>query len=143
MLSKNHWSVAVSGDFAIFFNQARTIEFAFLPTYEIHSDRLSSDYKEGDDLILKYALGYKFFGVNEIGVHGYSVFQMTDDKGYDINNMHKSAKAGEDNVHAAGVQYTRFLTSVGVQFSAMFSQEFGAKGRSQGSRFHVTFIKFM
>lgn len=133
-ISKDHWSVAVSGDFAIFFNPERTIELALLPTYEIHSDNLSSDLKEGDDLILKYALGYKFLGVNEIGVHGYSVLQMTDDLG-------GGKKAGEDNVHAAGIQYQRWFESVGVQLSALFSQEFGAKGRSQGSRFHVTLIK--
>lgn len=137
-ITKNHWSMAVSGDFAIFFDQDRTVELALLPTYEFHSDNLGEQKREGDDIILKWAIGYNFLNVNEIGIHGYSVFQITDDSGNPTANL---KKAGEDNIHGVGVQYLRWFESIGVQLSFLFSQEFEAKGRSQGSRFHLTLIK--
>lgn len=141
--SKDHWATIFTGAFSIFFNEARTLELALIPTYEIHSDKLSANAKKGDDFIIRYGLGYTF-GPNQIGIHGYSVFHVTDDKGfYNKERVNIGNKAGEENYHGAGIQYQRWLDTVKANFNFMFSQEFGAKGANEGTRFHITLVKPM
>lgn len=149
--SKDHWATIFTGAFSIFFNEARTLELALIPTYEIHSDKLNDNVKKGDDFIIRYGLGYTF-GPNQIGIHGYSVFHVTDDKGTprtdDAGKLLFPAnadlkKAGKENYHGAGIQYQRWLDTVKANFNFMFTQEFGAKGANEGTRFHITLVKPM
>jgi hypothetical protein len=111
-------------------------------TYEIHGDKQDFDLTPGQNLTWNWGIS-QFLALHqnrrlllEVGVTGYSSWQITDDSGSDARNPDV-----RDEVHAVGGQlgltYVPWVASLNMHYLS----EFAAQDRFQGEVFGVSVAK--
>ena len=133
---KNFWThyPIVAGTW--FFDPERTWSASFLSRYEFHGQRQDVDITPGNDVSVEWGVG-KSFGTLTVGISGFAQWQVTSDKGVDVNydaNVH-------DRVFGVGPEIQNFFPEYGFGFQLRHWREFGAKDRSEGSITTLTLVK--
>lgn len=119
-----------------FLDQERTWSVSFLSRYEFHSKRQDVDITPGHDFSVEWGVG-KNLGALVVGVSGYAQWQVTRDKGADINY-----DAGvRDRVFGVGPEIQKFFPDYGFGVQLRHWREFGAEDRSEGSITTLTLVK--
>ena len=111
-------------------------------TYEIHGDKQDFDLQPGQNLTLNWGIS-QFLPLRkdqqlllEVGLTGYSSWQITDDSGSDAGNP-----SVHDDAHAVGGQlgltYVPWFASLNLHYFG----EFAAQDRFQGQVFGFSLAK--
>lgn len=99
-------------------------------TYEIHMNKEDVDIRPGSDLSLNYGVS-QFLpagpGLVELGVLGYSQWQVTDDEGGDARNPNV-----HDQVHAIGGQLGYAMPKWHLGITLKYLHEYYAEDRFRG-----------
>ena len=99
-------------------------------TYEIHTNKEDVDIQPGSNLSLNYGVS-QFLpagpGLLEVGILGYSQWQVTDDDGADARNPDV-----HDQVHAIGAQLGYALPKWRLGFAMKYLYEYYAEDRFRG-----------
>jgi hypothetical protein len=111
-------------------------------TYEIHGDKQDFDLTPGQNLTLNWGIS-QFLPLRkdqhlllEVGLTGYSSWQITDDSGSDARNP-----SVHDQVHAVGGQLGLTYVPWAASLNAHYFGEFAAQDRFQGQVFGVSVAK--
>lgn len=111
-------------------------------TYEIHGDKRDFDLTPGQNLTLNWGIS-QFLPLRkdqhlllEVGLTGYSSWQITDDSGSDARNP-----SVHDQVHAVGGQLGLTYVPWAASLNAHYFGEFAAQDRFQGQVFGVSVAK--
>jgi hypothetical protein len=111
-------------------------------TYEIHSDKQDFDLTPGQNLTLNWGIS-QFLPLRqdqqlllEVGLTGYSSWQITDDSG-----SHARNPSVHDQVHAVGGQLGLTYVPWGASLNTHYFGEFAAQDRFQGQVFGFSVAK--
>ncbi len=112
-------------------------------TYEVHSNKEGADIRPGDTLTVNWGLS-QFLPLNsamtvlaDLGVGGYDLFQVSNDRGSDVTydaSVH-------DEVHAFGVQLGLVQVKWGAALTLRWMREYAARDRFQGDMYVINFAK--
>lgn len=112
-------------------------------TYEIHHDKEGADITPGNRFSLDYGIS-QYVPVNkaetlllELGLSGYSQWQVADDSGADVVEILKV----KDEVHAAGGQLGLAYIPWNAAVTLRYLKEYNAKARFEGDLFTLMFVK--
>ncbi len=111
--------------------------------WELHHKKLNSDVTVGDNVTFEYGVGRTFVRnkgaqLYQLGLVGYSEFQLTNDTGSAVSNLNLGAK---DRVHALGPEFGVILPAKKFNFLIRVLPEYGAHARTQGLTLVVAFGK--
>jgi hypothetical protein len=111
-------------------------------TYEIHGDKQDFDLRPGQNLTLNWGIS-QFLPLRqdqqlllEVGLTGYSSWQITDDSGSDARTP-----SVHDQVHAVGGQLGLTCVPWGASLNTHYFGEFAAQDRFQGQVFGISVAK--
>ncbi len=102
--------------------------------WEVHHRKQHEDVKVGNNVTFEYSVGKTFVKnqgkqLLQVGVVGYSQFQLTLDNGTDVLPFNQNAK---DRVHALGGEFGVILPAKKFNFLVRVLPEYGARSRTQG-----------
>ncbi len=111
-------------------------------TYETHGNKKGFDFTPGDNLTLNWGIS-QYLPLTrsqklllEVGVMGYSSWQITDDRGNNARNVNV-----HDEVHAAGFQLGLTYVPWTLSINFRYLHEFAARDRFQGQSFGLNIAK--
>jgi hypothetical protein len=133
---KDYWSGMFSAGATVYLDAAKTWSVSALGRYEIHGKRRGVDLTPGDDFHFEWGIGkalpkdWKIGPLQfwEAGVAGYAQWQVTDDRGRDID----WDKSVHDRVFAVGPEIRCMIPAWKTVVELRSLKEFGAVDRSEG-----------
>lgn len=111
--------------------------------WEAHHKKRDSDVRVGNNVTFEYGVGKTFVKnkgdqLYQLGLVGYSEFQLTKDSGTGVSTLNLGAK---DRVHAIGPEFGVILPAKKFNFLVRVLPEYGARARTQGLTFVMAFGK--
>jgi hypothetical protein len=102
--------------------------------WEAHQKKRHADIKVGNNVTFEYGVGRTFVKnqgkrLIQLGLVGYSEFQLTDDTGAGVMPPNLGNK---DSVHALGGEFDYILPMKKLNFMLRVLPEYGARSRTQG-----------
>jgi hypothetical protein len=134
---KDFWTLLVSIGPTIYLDSEKTWAISTLLRYELHSRKHDADIRPGDDLSFDACISKSFGRLWDIGLCGYGHWQLTDDRGDDIdydNSIH-------DRVFGLGPEITIYVPFLKLKFQFRTQFEFGARDRTEGMITNFSFTK--
>ena len=121
----------------LYFDAEKTWSASILGRYETHSEQGDRDVTYGDDFHFEWGVAKTFSKFWDVGLAGYSQWQISDDSGSDVT----WDKSVHDTVHAIGPEVNIFAPSWKLFVSLRILGEFGAEDRSEGNITTLTLTK--
>ncbi|MBX7208884.1 MAG: transporter [Verrucomicrobiaceae bacterium] len=112
-------------------------------TYEVHGNKEGADIRPGSNLTVNWGvsqyvpLNKNMTWLADIGVGGYDIWQVSDDRGSDVTydaNVH-------DEVHAFGVQLGLAQVKWNAALTMRWMHEYAARDRFKGDMFVLNIAK--
>lgn len=125
------WGQLLTAASTLFFDQSRTFSISAYATYEIHTKKIGSDFRAGDNFCVDWGVGKTFDRVLTLGASGYYERQWKTDKGSDVP---KAARGVRDKVLSAGPELDLFIPQMNGHLTARYEIEFKALSRTKGKR---------
>lgn len=116
-------------------------------TYEIPQERDDRDLIPGDRFTLNWGISQylplkkDLTILAELGVRGYSQWQVEEDSGSDVPQILNAQLNAKDEVHSAGLQAGLTFPPVKASLILAYMWEFGAEARFEGDGIGVTLAK--
>ena len=128
---KDHWTGLFTLGGTYYFDEKKGWSAAILTRFEMHTPKLDKNIKAGNDFHFDWGLAKTITRkwIWDVGASGYCHWQLTDDRGSDINwdpNIH-------DRVFAAGPEIAVLIPKHALHISLRTLWEFGAKDRPEGT----------
>jgi hypothetical protein len=124
------WTVQVQAAGAYYLLQ-RATAVVLTGTYEIHGEKEDLDITPGQRFTLNYGVS-QFLpagpGFVELGLLGYSQWQLTEDSGSDVSRFNQNL----DQVHAIGAQLGYAIPAWRLAVTAKYLYEYYAEARFRG-----------
>lgn len=115
---------------------------ALIPTFETNGNVEDADVKPGERVTVNWGVSQFLPLTNdqrwllEVGVAGYSQWQVRKDRGDDVSDF-----STRDRIHAAGLQLGLIQAKCGSVFTLRWQHEFGARARFQGDWIGLNFAQ--
>lgn len=119
---------------ALYLDKNQATAFVLNTTYEINSREKEADVRPGDDLCLEYGISQMLGERLEIGVSGYSLWQVTDDMGSGVDYTDI-----KDYVHGIGGELSYSMFNDKLTISGRYMFEYAARERFKGHVFVANF----
>ncbi|MGR9100519.1 MAG: SphA family protein, partial [Gammaproteobacteria bacterium] len=146
-ISLEFWTHQFLGAAAWYPFDNRGTAVAIAGVYEIHSQREDSDITPGDRFTLNWGVS-QYLPLNneqtwlaELGVTGYSQWQVEKDSGSDVPRIGNFTLNAKDEIHAAGFQLGLTYVPFKTAYTFRYLKEFGAEGRFEGDYFGLSLAK--
>ncbi|WP_308598092.1 transporter [uncultured Desulfovibrio sp.] len=130
-IGKGFWSPMMTAGMTWWVDEARTWSFSGIARYEKHTRTPDKDLWQGDDFSFEWGLGKMLDENWEIGLVGFSSFQVTPDRGDDSRDA-LGRKYGFDAAHGIGVELGYTDRERGIAISISPKKEFAVYGRPEG-----------
>jgi hypothetical protein len=101
--------------------------FMITPTYEWHSKKIDKDVQPGQNMTLEYGISQYLSERFEIGIHGYNLWQITEDNGDAAVNTDN-----KDSVAGVGGQMTYWAIKEKCAIVGKVMQEYSVEDRFEG-----------
>jgi hypothetical protein len=134
---KDFWTTMFTAGSTYYLNEKKTWSAAILARYETHSNKDHSDIKPGDNFHFEWGIGKAIDETLEIGLAGYSQWQVTDDSGSDVT----WSKSIHDQVHAIGPEVNLAIPSESLFLTFRYLWEFHAVDSPEGQLMALTLTK--
>lgn len=116
-------------------------------TYEFHGKKENEDLIPGDRFTLNWGVS-QYLPISddqhwlaELGVTGYSQWQVSKDSGADVPRILNTTLNATDQVHAAGLQTGLVYAPAKIALTFHYQWEFNAEARFEGQNMAVTLAK--
>lgn len=116
-------------------------------TYEIGHERQDRDLTPGDRFTLNWGISqylplkHDLSLIAELGIRGYSQWQVEADSGADVLATRNRTLNAKDQIHSAGLQVGLTFPTVGANLNFYYMWEFGAEARFEGEWLGLSFAK--
>jgi hypothetical protein len=137
------WSYEIFGGTTVYFDKAKTWNFATIAAFETHGKKEGTDIRVGNLLTLEGGLGKSFKnGAVNVGIAYYAQWKLTDDDfGLDID-LPGGSLLGRNRVYAFGPEISFPIASKKKLYGFLdlrFLWETGARTTLEGNTFVATF----
>lgn len=134
---KEFWTLMVTAGPTLYLDKERTWSLSALMRYELHSKKRHEDIRPGQNISLDISLGKSIGRLWELGLCGYAQWQLTDDRGRDVNYN----KCIHDRVFGLGPEISIYVPFLNLKFQIRNQVEFGARDRTEGLITNLSFTK--
>jgi hypothetical protein len=138
-LGLGYWTHEVQGSVVYRGGEDRLWTLGSLFTYDVHTNREGVDIQPGNNLTIEWGVSKILLpSLVELGVTGYSQWQVTDDDGSDVTRDPEI----HDQAHALGGQFSWTSQSQKVNLAFRYLKEFAVEDRFEGDLgvFTVTYV---
>lgn len=134
---KGYKSTMLTGGVTYYFDPAKSVSGSALFRFERHGKN-DAGIRPGNQLSLEWGVG-KNLGAYQLGVVGYSQWQLSEDSGPGANNL-KSSK------HALGAEVVYPVPGAGMFLKGAFYKEYSVEGgggapSAKGNMYRATLVK--
>ena len=134
---KDFWTTMFTAGATYYLDKEKTWSTAILARYETHSKKDHSDIKPGDNFHFEWGIGKVIDKTLEVGLAGYSQWQVTSDSGSDVT----WSKSVHDQVHAIGPEVNLIIPSKSMALTFRYLWEFNAVDSPEGQLMALTLTK--
>ncbi|MHC4692476.1 MAG: SphA family protein [Planctomycetota bacterium] len=134
---KDFWTTMFTAGATYYLDKEKTWSAAVLARYETHSTKDHTDVKPGDNFHFEWGIGKLINKTLDVGMAGYSQWQVTDDSGSDVT----WSKSVHDQVHAIGPEVNLVMPSKSMVLTFRYLWEFGAVDSPEGQLMVLTLTK--
>ena len=131
-LGKNYWTGVVQLGSTLYLDRKKIWSASLLTRYEINSENNDTNFTKGDFFSLEWGIGKKIGQLWDVGVVGYSEWQVTDDSG-------RNATTNREHVSAMGPEINYFIIPLKTNLTFRYLKEFDAKNTSEGDVAAIVF----
>jgi hypothetical protein len=119
-----------SGGGSLFADKNRTAFVTALGSYDFNLRKRSIDITRGDVFQIQGGTGVSRANrAVELGMAGYALWQIRDDRGADVPPLLRGAR---DRVYGLGPEAAVFVAAIRSQVRVRYAWDFGARSRPQG-----------
>jgi len=136
---KDFWTTMFTFGGTYYFDEEKTWSASLLSRYEIHSYKDHTDVRPGQNILFEWGIGKTIKKIWEVGVAGYSQWQISSDDGKDAKYVYDTSV--HDRVSAIGPEASVFLPPLKMQIVARCLFEFSAVDRPEGVTTTVMLMK--
>ena len=132
------WTGQLQSSAYWYLDEARASALEFAVTYEFHGEQEDTDITPGDHVSLEYGYSQYLSQRIEVGISGYSQWQVEKDKRPTMTELALDPNA-KGEVHAFGVEAAYWFTPQ-LNVSLRYVKEYEGKARLQGDWIALNFI---
>jgi hypothetical protein len=129
VLGAPQWAHQLSAGGALYFDDARRWSLSALGSYDLHHQKQGIDITRGDSVQIQGGIGGDLFGVVELGLAGYALWQVTDDSGDDLPPI---LRGNRDRVYGLGPELNLMVPELRAKLGFRYMHDFGVEGRPEG-----------
>ena len=97
--------------------------------YEIHQPKIGIDVTRGDILQIQGGIGSTVLGIVDLGLAGYALWQVGDDRGSDLP---AALRGRRDRVFGLGPELGILMPMLRAKLGIRYTRDFGVRGRPEG-----------
>ncbi|ADD68344.1 conserved hypothetical protein [Denitrovibrio acetiphilus DSM 12809] len=135
-IGQDHYTVMLSQGITYYIGEGKGWNISYIARYEKHLENRDLDITYGDDFSVDWGIGKTINKFYDIGLIGYSHWQVTDDDGDDA-----AADSVKDQVHAIGLEAGVFFPDNSFGVKVKYQNEFYAEDRAKGHSFWIDIVK--
>ena len=132
------WTGQLQSSAYWYLDEARASALEFAVTYEFHGEQEDTDITPGDHVSLEYGFSQYLSERIEVGISGYSQWQVEQDKRPMMTELALDPNA-KGEVHGFGVEAAYWFTPQ-LNVSLRYTKEYESKARLQGEWLALNFI---
>lgn len=134
------WTAELQASYTLYLDELQASALMLGVTYEFHGEKEGTNITPGDHLTLDYGFSQYLSERVEVGVFGFSSFQLEGDSGGNETGLDPSVKI---QVHGYGAQLGYWITPR-LNLAAKYSKEYSAEARFEGEWFmlNLTYLPF-
>ena len=132
------WTGQLQSSAYWYLDEARASALEFAVTYEFHGEQEDTDITPGDHVSLEYGFSQYLSERIEVGISGYSQWQVEQDKRPMMTELAPDPNA-KGEVHGFGLEAAYWFTSQ-LNVSLRYTKEYESKARLQGEWLALNFI---
>ena len=133
-IGKDMYTVMFTTGLTWYFDTERTLRTSGVLRYETHTENRTLNMHQGDDMTFEWTVSKKLWKYFDLGVSGYAQWQVTTDRGKDVY-----WGTEKDRVFAAGPELKVSIPCIQGSLSLNYMKEFGARDRTQGDLWALSF----
>lgn len=122
---------------AVYFDRKKNWYFTALASYELNHRKIGIDITRGDTLQVQGGAGTRIQGVVDVGVVGYALWQVRDDRGIDLP---QALRGSRDRVFGLGPEVGVLVKPIRTRFALRYESDFGVRARPEGQIVTLTAI---
>jgi hypothetical protein len=128
-LGAPQWAHQLSLGATLWFAAEDRFRICALVSYDLHQRKQNVDVTRGDIVQIQGGIGGKLFDVVELGVAGFALWQVTDDRGSELPT---ALRGRRDRVYGLGPELNLLLPRLGAKIGVRYVRDIGAQGRPEG-----------
>ena len=128
-IGRSQWAHQLSAGGAVFFDDVRGWRASVLASYVLHQQKRGVDITRGDTVLVQGGIGGRVLGVVDLGLAGYGLWQVTDDRGADLP---PGLRGLRERVFGLGPELDYAIPSLRARLSVRYEWDLGARSRPQG-----------
>ena len=128
-VGRGQWTQQFSLGSTVYFDQARTWQLSALASYELNQRKQNVDITRGATLQYQGGLGKTLFGIVDVGLAGYALWQVTDDHGTDLPPALRGAR---EQAFGLGPEIAVAIPPLRSRLSVRYEHDIDVKSRPLG-----------
>jgi hypothetical protein len=128
-LGQPQWTQQLSTGGTLFFDDQRGLRLSLLASYNIYHRKLAIDITRGATVRLQGGFGGRLFEVLDVGLVGYALWQVADDRGTDLPS---SAVCPRERIFGLGPEVGITIPALRSKLTARYEWDLGAQARPEG-----------
>ncbi|MBI5543098.1 MAG: transporter [Deltaproteobacteria bacterium] len=134
-LGRGSFSHELSAGGTVFFDQARRWYLSALASYELNHRKIGTDITRGDTVQIQGGAGVKLLRIFDLGVAGYALWQVRDDRGSELPAALRGAR---DRVFGLGPEIGAAIAPIRTRIVLRYGHDFGVQSRPDGQILTLT-----
>lgn len=131
-LAGPQWSHQFSAGGTLHFDEDRRWRLSALASYDLYQRKLGIDITRGDSIQIQGGIGGAPLESLEIGLAGYALWQVRDDRGTDLP---EPLRGRRDRVFGLGPEVNLLLSALRAKLGVRYTRDFGVQSRPEGHLF--------
>jgi hypothetical protein len=127
-VGRGYWTHQFSLGSAVYFDRAKTWHISGLASYDLNQRKRDIDLTRGDTVQFQGGAG-KTLGIVDVGLAGYALFQVRDDRGQDLPAPLRGAR---DRAYGLGPEIDVTLTAVRSRITLRYCRDVAVNARPLG-----------
>ena len=128
-VSRAHWSHELSLGGTVYADAARTWHLSALASLELNQPKQGVDITRGSTVQIQGGAGKSWFGVLDLGLVGYALWQVTDDTGPDLPAVLAGAR---DQAYGLGAELGITIPAARFQLVVRYTRDLEVQSRPEG-----------
>ena len=129
-VTRGHLTHQLAAGGTVYFDPSRTIFISALWSFDINEPNLGPlDIRRGDSMQMQGGAGATLFGIASVGVVGYALVQVEDDRGADVP---AGVRGARDRTFGLGAEASVRIAALGANVGVRYVHDLGTESRPEG-----------